>query len=91
MLSDKIPNPFAPFDYQSIRRNGSINEQLITEIPKNQVPEGVKAGENLQGMGPQGPINVRVVEIKDETVVIDANHPLAGKKLFFDIEVVSVN
>jgi FKBP-type peptidyl-prolyl cis-trans isomerase SlpA len=42
-------------------------------------------------MGPQGPINVRVVEIKDETVVIDANHPLAGKKLFFDIEVVSVN
>jgi FKBP-type peptidyl-prolyl cis-trans isomerase 2 len=78
-------------EIESDQAYGSINEQLITEIPKNQVPEGVKAGENLQGMSPQGPINVRVVEIKDETVVIDANHPLAGKKLFFDIEVVSVN
>jgi FKBP-type peptidyl-prolyl cis-trans isomerase 2 len=37
-----------------------------------------------------GPINVRVVEVKDDVVVLDANHPLAGQKLIFDLEVVSV-
>jgi FKBP-type peptidyl-prolyl cis-trans isomerase 2 len=38
-----------------------------------------------------GPVNVKVVEVKDETVVLDANHPLAGKKLIFDLEVVSIS
>jgi FKBP-type peptidyl-prolyl cis-trans isomerase 2 len=45
----------------------------------------------LQGMGPMGPVNVKVVEVKEETVVLDANHPLAGKKLIFDLEVVSIS
>jgi peptidylprolyl isomerase len=45
----------------------------------------------LQGMGPMGPINVTVVEVGESTVKVDANHPLAGKKLIFDLEVVSVN
>jgi FKBP-type peptidyl-prolyl cis-trans isomerase 2 len=45
----------------------------------------------LQGMSPQGPVNVKVLEVNESTVKIDANHPLAGKKLFFDLEVISVN
>ena len=69
---------------------GDYNNELITEIPKEQVPEGVQVGETLQGNGPMGPINVRVVEVKDDVVVLDANHPLAGQKLIFDLEVVSV-
>jgi FKBP-type peptidyl-prolyl cis-trans isomerase 2 len=44
----------------------------------------------LQTMTPQGPMNVKVVEIKEDTVVLDANHPLAGKKLIFDLELVSL-
>ena len=67
-----------------------IWKDMITEIPKEQVPEGVQVGETLQGNGPMGPINVRVVEVKDDVVVLDANHPLAGQKLIFDLEVVSV-
>jgi FKBP-type peptidyl-prolyl cis-trans isomerase 2 len=78
-------------EIESADAYGSVNEQLITEIPKSNVPEGVKVGETLQGNGPQGPIMVRITEVKDETVIVDANHPLAGKKLIFDIEVVSVN
>lgn len=70
---------------------GPVNNLLITEIPKNQVPETVKVGEMLQGNGPQGPITVFVKEIKDDTVVIDANHPLAGKKLIFDLELMNIN
>jgi FKBP-type peptidyl-prolyl cis-trans isomerase SlpA len=70
---------------------GEYQEEMVNEIPKGNVPENVKEGEMLQGMSPMGPINVKVVEVKEETVVIDANHPLAGKKLVFDIEVVNIN
>jgi FKBP-type peptidyl-prolyl cis-trans isomerase 2 len=70
---------------------GEINEMLVTEVNKTQVPEGIEVGQMLQGMGPMGPINVTVVEVGESTVKVDANHPLAGKKLIFDLEVVSVN
>ena len=42
-------------------------------------------------MGPQGPVNVQVVAVNEETVTLDANHPLAGKNLIFDLEVVSIS
>lgn len=70
---------------------GEVNPQLMSEIPLSQVPEGVKVGDMLQGQNQFGPVNVTVREIKEETVVLDMNHPLAGKKLIFDLEVVSVN
>ena len=70
---------------------GDVNPQLMNEIPLSQVPEGVKTGDMLQGQNQFGPVNVVVKEIKEETVVLDMNHPLAGKKLIFDLEVVSVN
>lgn len=70
---------------------GERIEALTNEVPKSQVPEGVKVDDMLTGQSEQGPINVRVAEVKEETVVLDANHPLAGKKLIFDLEVVSHN
>jgi FKBP-type peptidyl-prolyl cis-trans isomerase 2 len=78
-------------EIESADAYGEHNPEMINEIPKTQVPEGVKEGEMLQGMGPMGPVNVKVVEVKEETVVLDANHPLAGKKLIFDLEVVSIS
>ena len=64
---------------------------MVAEIPKDQIPENSNVGDTLQGNGPQGPIVVRITEIKEDTVVVDANHPLAGKKLIFDLEVISVD
>ena len=78
-------------EIESADAYGEYNPEMINEIPKTQVPEGVKEGEMLQGMGPMGPVNVKVVEVKEETVVLDANHPLAGKKLIFDLEVVEIS
>ena len=69
---------------------GEPRPEFINEIPKSNVPEGVQEGENLQGMGPQGPVNVKVTAVNEETVTLDANHPLAGKKLIFDLEVLEV-
>jgi FKBP-type peptidyl-prolyl cis-trans isomerase 2 len=70
---------------------GEPNPEFINEVPKSNVPEGVKEGETLQGMGPQGPVNVKVISVNEETVTLDANHPLSGKKLIFDLEVVSIS
>jgi len=70
---------------------GEVNEQLIAEVPKDRVPEGVEEGQMLQTMTQQGPMNVVVKEVHDDHVILDANHPLAGKDLIFDLEVVSVN
>jgi FKBP-type peptidyl-prolyl cis-trans isomerase 2 len=70
---------------------GEINIELINSVPKTNVPDGVQEGEMLQCNGPMGAVNVKVVEVNDETVVLDANHPLAGKKLTFEIEVVSIS
>lgn len=69
---------------------GERRDDLVQEIEKDKVPENVAVGQNLQANTPGGPINVTVTEVKENTVVLDANHPLAGKNLVFDIEVVEV-
>lgn len=70
---------------------GSYNELMVAEVPRDNMPENVKVGETLQGMSPQGPVIVKVLEVKDDVIVIDANHPLAGKTLIFDLEVVGIS
>lgn len=69
---------------------GDRKDELIAEVPKDRVPENIEVEQMLQTMTQQGPMNVLVKEIKEETVILDANHPLAGKKLIFELEVISV-
>ena len=69
---------------------GVIRNELIAEVPKDRVPENVEAGQMLQTMTQQGPMNVIVKEVNEDHVVLDANHPLAGKDLTFELELISV-
>jgi FKBP-type peptidyl-prolyl cis-trans isomerase 2 len=69
---------------------GPIREEMTQEVEKQYVPEGAEVGQQLTAQGPQGPMTVTVVDIKENTVVLDANHPLAGKDLIFDLEVIEV-
>ena len=71
---------------------GALNPEKVIEVPKENIPEERwQAGARLQGQGPQGqPLYAQVVEVKDKTIVIDTNHPLAGKKLFFDVKILKV-
>ena len=69
---------------------GERRDELIAEVPKNRVPEEVEVGQMLQTMTQQGPMNVIVKEVNESSVVLDANHPLAGKDLTFELEVISV-
>jgi len=71
---------------------GMVREDLIMSVPKDQVPEGVEVGVQLQGLGQNGqPFNVTVKEINEDSVLLDANHPLAGQVMEFEIDVVEVN
>jgi FKBP-type peptidyl-prolyl cis-trans isomerase 2 len=69
---------------------GEYLDGLVTEVKKNRVPDTVKVGDVLQSQSERGTINVTVTEINESVVKLDANHPMAGKKLIFDLEVVSV-
>lgn len=69
---------------------GQVREDLVNEVPRENLPEGVQIGQELQAQTEQGPLRVRVVELNETMGKVDANHPLAGKKLIFDLEVVEV-
>jgi FKBP-type peptidyl-prolyl cis-trans isomerase 2 len=70
---------------------GEIREDLYVKVTNEQLPGPVEVGQSLQAQGENGtPINVLVKEVNEDHVIIDVNHPLAGKKLIFDIEVVSI-
>ena len=69
---------------------GERRDELIAEVPKDRVPEEVEVGQMLQTMTQQGPMNVMVKEVNESSVVLDANHPLAGKDLTFELDVISV-
>lgn len=65
---------------------------LIMEIPRSEVPDHIcpEVGMTLQLGTDAGEMEVIVTDVTDSHVVLDANHPLAGEDLTFDIEVVAV-
>ena len=72
---------------------GDVNKDLIQEIKKAQLPQDMEpeVGMGLISKTPDGQeINLVVVEVKEDSVVIDGNHPLAGRDLIFDLEVVEI-
>lgn len=70
---------------------GSYKENMTQEVSLSQLPEGVSVGDVLMGQSQYGPTQVVVKEITSDVATLDMNHPLAGKKLIFDLEVISVN
>jgi FKBP-type peptidyl-prolyl cis-trans isomerase SlpA len=70
---------------------GEYNQGMIAEVTKDKVPEDIQVGAMLQTLGQNGPMIVKVVDVQENHVVIDANHPLAGKDLIFDLELLEVN
>jgi peptidylprolyl isomerase len=72
---------------------GPKSEEMVMDFPRNQVPEDMKPeiGMTLHMSDANGNVMpVVVVEVTDEILKLDANHPLAGKDLVFDIELVEI-
>ncbi len=71
---------------------GPFDPTYFEEVPKEKIPaDSLKVGMTLFAQNAQGEMHpVRVKEVKDKTVVIDMNHPLAGKTLIFDVKIIDV-
>jgi FKBP-type peptidyl-prolyl cis-trans isomerase 2 len=72
---------------------GEKQQEMIIEFPKSQFPPDMNPEEGMQLQMSNGAgqnFNVTVVEVKEDSVVLDANHPLAGEDLIFDIELVEI-
>ena len=72
---------------------GEVNEALFQRISKSQLPEDIKpevgmglVGSNAEGQQQQ----FRVAKVEENDIILDANHPLAGQDLVFDLEVVEI-
>ncbi|RME63204.1 MAG: peptidylprolyl isomerase [Caldilineae bacterium] len=73
---------------------GPRHEELVVALPKNQVPPGmeVQPGQQLQVQDQNGQVfNVVVVDVTDEAIILDGNHPLAGEALNFELKLVSID
>jgi len=78
-----------PFD----EAYGPINPDMVIEMPKDKFPKDldIEVGMPLGMSDPQGQqFQVTIVEIKEDIVMLDANHPLAGQDLVFDLELVEI-
>jgi FKBP-type peptidyl-prolyl cis-trans isomerase SlyD len=71
---------------------GMPSKQAFQEFPRDTIPaEAQKAGATLMAKGQDGQaIPMRVHEVKEKTVVVDFNHPLAGKTLNFDVKIKDI-
>ena len=73
---------------------GERRDDMQSVVPKDRLPDDLEpeVGQTLQAKNEEGQvIPVRVVGVGDDEVTLDANHPLAGENLTFDIEVVEVS
>ena len=71
---------------------GEVQENLFQELPKDNFPDGLSLEEGMifQAQTPHGMMTFKVAEVKDDAVVADLNHPLAGKDLAFSVKIVEV-
>nr|WP_297460187.1 peptidylprolyl isomerase [uncultured Halomonas sp.] len=71
---------------------GESQPSLVQEVPREsfQGVESVEPGMQFQAQTQGGPLMVTVTKVEGDTVVVDGNHPLAGQKLNFDVEIAEV-
>ena len=72
---------------------GAKKEELVVEVQKSELPEDIipSLGQRLQIRQQDGnPIVVTITDMDEDNITLDANHPLAGYTLFFDVELVEI-
>ncbi len=86
-VGDKVTVTIAPEDAY-----GEVDPELIFEVPLSEVPEHITPapGLELQLSNEEGVMNVTIEDVTETSIMLNANHPLAGQSLTFDIEIISV-
>ena len=72
---------------------GNVNDEMVGEIPRSNLPDDIdpEVGMVLSMQSPDGEMPVRVVAVDEENLTLDANHPLAGKNLTFELTLVEIS
>lgn len=87
-VGDKFTTSIAPEEAY-----GEYSDEYVQEVPKTnfQGVDNIEAGMQFQSQTDDGHVMlVTVRDVQDDIVIVDANHPLAGKTLHFDVEVVEI-
>ena len=72
---------------------GPRRKELVIDFPKSKMPDQITPtlGQRLKMQHPDGGhIELMITDVKEETITLDANHPLAGQTLIFDLELVEI-
>lgn len=77
---------------EAVDAYGEHQIELVQDVPRDLFPDpdAIVPGMSFEGETDDGPQSVRVIAVRGDTVTIDANHPLAGQRLSFHVEVVQV-
>jgi len=72
---------------------GPIRPEMVLKVPKNMLPQDMEyeVGGQLESRQPDGRIMyATITDVAEDTVTLDANHPLAGKTLIFEVEIMEI-
>ena len=71
---------------------GEIDEEAIFEVDRDKFPPEMELVPGMQFAGetPSGDVPLTVMQVNDDSVIVNANHPLAGERLHFELEVVDI-
>lgn len=72
---------------------GTRQDELVAQVPRSDLPQGMspEVGQQLEVTQEDGSsFPVLVIEVTDDSITLDANHPLAGKDLTFDLKLVAI-
>ncbi|MBN2717832.1 MAG: peptidylprolyl isomerase [Deltaproteobacteria bacterium] len=71
---------------------GPMNEELFQEVPRDNFPstDNLQKGQQFQANTPHGPMRFIIHEVREDDIVVNLNHPLAGQNLHFDVKVAEV-
>jgi FKBP-type peptidyl-prolyl cis-trans isomerase SlyD len=93
VLMGKAPGESLKVTVEPEEAYGEVDQGLLQEIPKSSFPDDVEItpGMSFQAQSPRGPVKITVTGVNDnDMVTVDLNHPLAGKRLSFDVKVIEV-
>mgnify|MGYP001817925305 CR=1 FL=1 len=92
-LIDMVVNEKKTIKVEKHNAYGEVNEALFHKVSKSELPEDIKpeVGMGLVGSNADGSENqFRIAKVESESIIIDANHPLAGQDLEFDLELIEI-
>ena len=92
-LMDMAVNEKKTIKIEKHEAYGEVNENLFQKVSKSQLPQDLKpeVGMGLVGSNPEGTEQqFRIAKVEADDIILDANHPLAGHDLVFDLELLEI-